>query len=183
MKTLLKRARKKKGPCRLGYVRYKRVSIMRDNRAHAGRWKRLRRANGTLEKRRGSQKMRGATRRRGGRRKTPVVVGGDVVAVVAVDGVAGKARATQLPRRTTRGFQRPPGQRQMAGSVEGASLGGTQTGLGLTGQIDLPGIDRFSCVPSTHIHLIIFISPSHNAKRHPPDLKSPSTPESDKEGP
>ena len=115
MKMLSKRARKKKGQCRLGYVGYRRVSTMRDNRAHAGRWKRLRHANGTLEKRMGNQKMCGGTRRRGGRKKKLVAVDGDVVVLVAVvDGVAAKVRATQLLWIVTLWLRRPPGQRQVA---------------------------------------------------------------------
>ena len=98
MKTLLKRARKKKRQQRPGHVRYKKVSTVRDNRAHAGRWKRLGHASGTLEKRTGNQKMCGATRRREGRKKSLVAVGGDVVAVVDVDvgGVVAKVRTILL---------------------------------------------------------------------------------------
>lgn len=95
-KTLLRRARKKKGPCRFGYARYRRVLTMHDNRAHAGRWTRSRHANGTLEKKTGNQKMCGATRRRGGRKERLMAVDGDVVAVAAAGGVVVKVRVILL---------------------------------------------------------------------------------------
>lgn len=181
MKTHSKRARKKKRPPRLGYVKYRRVSTMRDKRAHAGRWKRLRHANGTLAKRMGNRRTWRATRRRGERKERAVVVDGDVVAVEVADGVAAKARAT-LQQTATRGLRQPPGQRPTGRSGERTIPSGMQTRHSPDGQVDLAGIDHLS-VPIMRIHLIVFISLLfHNAKRHPLDLKSPSTPESDKEG-
>lgn len=115
-KTLSRRARKTKGPCRPGYARYRKVSTMRDNRAHVGRWKRLRHASGTLEKRMGNQKMCGATRRRGGRKESLVDGDGDVVAVVVVGGVVAKVRVTLLQQTVTHGLRRPPEQRPTAES-------------------------------------------------------------------
>ena len=85
---------------------------MRDSRAHAGRWKRLRHANGTLERRTGNQKMCGATKRRGGRKERLVAVDEVVVAVAVVGGVVAKVRATLLQQIVTRGCRRPPGQKQ-----------------------------------------------------------------------
>jgi len=89
---------------------------MRDNRAHAGRWKRLRHASGTLEKRMGSQKMCGVTRRRGGRKERPVDGDEDVVAVVVVGEVVAKVRVILLQQTVTHGLRRPPGQRPTAES-------------------------------------------------------------------
>lgn len=110
MKMLSRRAKKMKGRCRLGYVRYKRVSTMRDNRARAGKWKRLRHANGTLEKRTNSQKTCGATRK--GRRERFVAVDGDAVAVAVVGGVGVKVSQVMiLWWAKTHWLRQPPGQR------------------------------------------------------------------------
>jgi len=96
MKTLSKRAKEKKGQCGPGYAKYRKALIMQDNRAHAGRWKRLRHANGILEKRTDSQKICGATGRRRRRKDKLVAVGGVVVVVADGEGVAAKVRATLL---------------------------------------------------------------------------------------
>ena len=151
---------------------------MRDNRAHAGRWKRLRHANGILEKRTGNQKMCGATRRRGRRKESlvAVAVDGDVVAVAVVGGVVAKVRATPLQQIVTRSLRRPPGQRQTAGS-------GCKSDLVRLVKSACLGLNFFSYPILMCIHLITFIFSFHNAKGHPLDLKSPSTSEPDKEGP
>src|SRR5882762_6739141 len=101
---LSRRVKKPKGRCRLGYVRYRRVSTTRDNRAHAGKWKRSRDANGTLGKRMGNQRMCGATRR--GMKEMPVAVDGDGLAVAAVGGVGARVRqATTLQWTKTPGLR------------------------------------------------------------------------------
>ena len=90
---------------------------MHDNRAHAGRWIRLRHANGILEKRMNSQRQCGAARRRGRRKEGLAIADGDVVAaVVVVGGVEAKVRAVVLQQ--TLGLRRPPGRRPMAESGE-----------------------------------------------------------------
>src|ERR1700743_2509307 len=123
---LSRRVRKMKRRCRLGYARSKRVSTMRGNKVHGGKWKRLKHENGTLEKMRGSQRMCGATR--GGRKERLTAVDGVAVAVAAVGGVGAKvSRATILARAKTHGPRRPPGQTWMAKSGERRTLSRMQT--------------------------------------------------------
>ena len=144
-----KRARKKKEPCRLGYVRYRRVSTTRDNRAHAGRWKRSRHANGTLERRMGSshnRRMCGATRRIEGWKERPVAVDGVAVVAAGVGGVAAKVKVTQLQQSVATHGPRPP----MAGSGEQTSPSGTQT---RRSEVGPPGTHLQ--VHTMRIHLII----------------------------
>jgi hypothetical protein len=145
MKKLSRRVRKMKGRSRPGYVRYKKVSTMLDNKAHAGKWKRLRHANGTLEKRMVSQKIYGTTRRMG-RKGRLVVVDGDAVAVAVVGGV--KVRPTILQQAKTCGLRRPLERRQMGKNGAQSTLNGIKIRHNPTGQIDLLGINlvfRTSC--------------------------------------
>lgn len=82
---------------------------MRDSRARAGKWKRLKRANGILGKRMVNQTTRGFTRTRVEKERIEAA-GGDAVA--GEGGVGAKVRAT-IPQQTKiRPLLQTPGQRQ-----------------------------------------------------------------------
>lgn len=143
---LSKRAKKTKGRCKLGYVRYRKVSIMHDSRAHAGKWKRLRRVNGIPEKRTDSRRTYGFMMKRGKQRL--IAVDGDVVAVMAVEEVVVRVspvRAMIRPEQTmTRSLRQP--------LVESGMLAGQIGPLGINLSFFFPSF--FS--PSTHVIITSF---------------------------
>lgn len=156
---------------------------MRDNRARAERWKRLRRANGIPERGMEGKKTDGATMRKG-RKERPPAVDVDGVEVVPMGGVGVKVGA-MIPQAATCVLQQPLVQRLTEKSGKYRRLRGKQTRPRQIGRIGLPGINvssfrtQYPYTPNNHFHSFL----PYDAKGCPPGLKSPSASEPDKEGP